>query len=402
MTAPAVAWLAALAPHVPELSSADWAWLGELEEALIVLLPSEPRGAGDRPAWLMDIRRQVARVTGEPSRGRVSGALRQAMAQAVCGFHDLDLRDATGPGHGALILAGGDAQLRRRWSGRLAAGELVGIAATERHGGSRIQEMTTRATLHRDRWLISGEKVWVSRLAQAAAFVVFFRDPDGRISAAVVDATAAGLSRELVTPAGLGGWGWGCLRLHDVAVDPRRDVLGGAGSGLELFRSHFGRFRPLVTATALGTAAGVHQTVAGMLAARVRLGLLPRARDNALISLGRTHAQICGALLTALGTARLAALGHPDADLWARVGKAYGVDTAFQAVGELVPLVGAVGFQAGHPLAKARADLAGLLYADGIHDSLYRSGGLTVLAADASGDAAVLQRSTVRELSAAA
>ncbi|MCY1141463.1 hypothetical protein OWR29_25995 [Actinoplanes sp. Pm04-4] len=30
-------------------------------------------------------------------------------------------------------------------------------------------------------------------------------------------------------------------------------------------------------------------------------------------------------------------------------------------------------------MAKARADLTTLLYADGIHDSLYRSGGITLL-----------------------
>jgi hypothetical protein len=49
-------------------------------------------------------------------------------------------------------------------------------------------------------------------------------------------------------------------------------------------------------------------------------------------------------------------------------------------VADLAPLIGANGFQRNHPVAKARADLTGLLYADGIHDSLYRSGGVTLLA----------------------
>lgn len=55
------------------------------------------------------------------------------------------------------------------------------------------------------------------------------------------------------------------------------------------------------------------------------------------------------------------------------------MDTAVRAVDELVPLVGASGFTAASPLAKTRGDLAGLRYADGIHDSLYRSGGRTIL-----------------------
>lgn len=64
----------------------------------------------------------------------------------------------------------------------------------------------------------------------------------------------------------------------------------------------------------------------------------------------------------------LAADSHPHADLAARVGKAAGVDTAVRAVADLAPLIGAVGFQRAHPIAKARADLTRLLYADGIHD----------------------------------
>jgi alkylation response protein AidB-like acyl-CoA dehydrogenase len=119
--------------------------------------------------------------------------------------------------------------------------------------------------------------------------------------------------------------------------------------------------------------------VAQTLAARLRIGVLPRVRDNALITLGRTHAEITAALLAAITTSRLAAAGHPLADFTARVHKAAGVDTAHRVVGEVAPLVGAAGFQHSHPIAKARADLTGLLYADGIHDSLYRSGGLTLL-----------------------
>jgi alkylation response protein AidB-like acyl-CoA dehydrogenase len=98
------------------------------------------------------------------------------------------------------------------------------------------------------------------------------------------------------------------------------------------------------------------------------------------VVLGRTHAEITAALLATLTTSRLAADGHPHADFAARVYKAAGIDTAMRAVVDLAPLVGAAGFQRSHPIAKARADLTGLLYADGIHDSLYRSGGVSLLA----------------------
>jgi alkylation response protein AidB-like acyl-CoA dehydrogenase len=119
-------------------------------------------------------------------------AVVQALAQFVCGWHDLDLRDATGPGHGALLLRAGPVA-RKAWLRRIGTGDLIGIAATERHGRSRIQEMTTRATpASGGGWLISGEKTWISRLNEASAMVVFFRDPDGHISAAIVSADSPG------------------------------------------------------------------------------------------------------------------------------------------------------------------------------------------------------------------
>lgn len=55
--------------------------------------------------------------------------------------------------------------------------------------------------------------------------------------------------------------------------------------------------------------------------------------------------------------------------------KAHGIDTANSAAAELALLLGAAGFRADCQTAKTRRDLNGLLYADGIHDSLYRTAG---------------------------
>ncbi|MFF2654275.1 acyl-CoA dehydrogenase family protein [Streptomyces sp. NPDC058045] len=100
----------------------------------------------------------------------------------------------------------------------------MGIAATERHGGSRLTEITTRLTPHADGWRLTGEKCWVSRLKESAAFVVFGKDPGGRIQAAVVPAESEGVTRFPENPSGLGGWAWGTLQLQDVAI-PKDNIL---------------------------------------------------------------------------------------------------------------------------------------------------------------------------------
>jgi alkylation response protein AidB-like acyl-CoA dehydrogenase len=377
---PAIAWLEPLRSSVPELGEAAWEQLRELSTDLAELVVAAPAGRDPaRSKWLLELRQALAE-RGHRAPTGVAGSVWQILAQFCAGFHDLDLRDAIGSGHGAMVVNEAGERTAAIWRTRLNRGDLVGIAATERHGGSRIREITTSAHSQQDgRWRVLGEKCWVSRLVEASGFVVFFRAPDGPITAAVVDASDSGLERELFEPFGLNGWSWGVLRLHDVLVDPANDLVGRAGSGLQVFRRHFGQFRPLVTATALGTAAGVHTFVTDSLAAACRSGVLPRVRDNALITLGRTYAEINAALLAAITATRLASAGHPSADLASQAGKAMGVDIAYQATADLAPLLGARGFQQDSPIAKARADLTGMLYADGIHDSLYRAGGIDLI-----------------------
>lgn len=103
-------------------------------------------------------------------------------------------------------------------------------------------------------------------------------------------------------------------------------------------------------------------------------------RDNALIIVGRSYAEINAALLAACNAASLAESGSPFAASWGCAVKAFSVDTAYRAVSELALLAGAGSFIAGSANAKAIRDLNALLYADGIHDSLYRAAGRALTA----------------------
>lgn len=363
-------WLHPLRHILDPAATVDWPRLLDLADALDDVLAAHPVGP-DLPAGPERSRRLLlARRTLVAEHGfGDQSALGQLLAQFVCGYRDLDLRDGTGLGHGRLIARHGSAQARARWVPRLLAGELAGVAITEPHGGTRVTETRTRAVAAGDGWLLlSGRKCWINRLREAAVFVVFFRDPHGRLAAAAVDATDPGLGRTPAPPSGLAGWSWGVLDLDQVRVHPE-DVL--IGEGMALLRAHFATYRPWVTATALGGAAAVFDTVTAALAARD----IDRVRDNALISIGRAHAQLTTALLGCSVAQHFAEHGHPQAETWSAATKAHGVDTAHTVTADLALLVGAAGFRHDSPIAKTRRDLAGLLLADGIHDSLYRRAG---------------------------
>lgn len=370
------AWLHPLRPVLEPGNRVDWTRLTSLVAVLDEALAHHPVSAdlppgADRSQRLLAVRRQLA-LEGHVDTSNASAPF-QVLVQFMCGYRDCDLRDATGLGHGQLILHHGSPQARQRWVPRLLAGELAGIAITEPHGGSRPAETRTQASPGpAGTWLVTGRKTWISRLLEAAVFLVFFRAPDGRLAAAAVDAADPGLRRQPIPPAGLAGWTWGVLDLDAVPVRPE-DVL--HGDGMALLREHFAGYRPLVTATALGAAAAVFDTVTTELTARQATGDLPRLRDSALITLGRTHAQLVTALLGAVMASHLADSSHNEAGLWGAAMKAHGIDTANSSAAELALLLGAAGFRADSQIAKTRRDLNGLLYADGIHDSLYRTAG---------------------------
>jgi len=96
--------------------------------------------------------------------------------------------------------------------------------------------------------------------------------------------------------------------------------------------------------------------------------------------MARKPGRINAAILAALTAQRLARAGDERAELWGCAAKAHGVDVAYAAASGLALLAGAPGFAADSPLEKARRDLNGLLYSDGIHDSLYRAVGRALTA----------------------
>jgi hypothetical protein len=118
------------------------------------------------------------------------------------------------------------------------------------------------------------------------------------------------------------------------------------------------------------------------LCARRGAGIIADLRDNALIALGRAYGQLNAALLAALTAQQLSEHADQRAHTWGCAIKAHAIDIAYSVVSELALLAGASGFTAGSRLTKAQHDLRALLYADGIHDSLYRSAGRALTAGE--------------------
>lgn len=161
-----------------------------------------------------------------------------------------------GLGSGAISLAGTEEQ-RAAWLPRVARGEAIcAFALSEPDAGSDVAAMACAASLEGDRYVIDGEKTWISNGGIADLYVVFARTneaPGARgISAFIVEAGTPGFEIaariEVIAPHPLAS-----LRFNGCRI-PASARIGMAGEGFKIAMRTLDVFRTSVAAAALGFA----------------------------------------------------------------------------------------------------------------------------------------------------
>ena len=102
-----------------------------------------------------------------------------------------------GLGSGAISLFGTDAQRQKYLPAVAAGGAIAAFALSEAEAGSDVAAIATSAKLSVDRYVINGEKTWISNGGIADFYCVFARtgeEPGARgLSAFIVEASNPGL-----------------------------------------------------------------------------------------------------------------------------------------------------------------------------------------------------------------
>lgn len=125
MSTGAVRWLEPLQPSIPGLGTGVLAKITRFDDALTALLDVYPVDHGldpkTRSLHLRQVRQRLAAdgllALAVPARygGHGHPAGLQVLLQFTCGYHDVNLRDSTGLGHGQLIANNATPQTRDRW-----------------------------------------------------------------------------------------------------------------------------------------------------------------------------------------------------------------------------------------------------------------------------------------------
>ncbi len=154
----------------------------------------------------------------------------------------------------SLFRFGSEAQ-KKKFLVPLVEGRILGcFCFTEPGTGSDPKAVATKAKLVGGRYVIEGQKNFISLAPVASQAVVFARDDSKRISALIVPTSAPGFQlREPCETLGLRGFGACVIYLDSVRV-PKGNLLGEKGAGYEIMLEAISVERVGVAAQAVGVA----------------------------------------------------------------------------------------------------------------------------------------------------
>ncbi|WP_229054625.1 acyl-CoA dehydrogenase family protein [Aeromicrobium sp. Leaf350] len=177
---------------------------------------------------------------------------------------------------GSSVLRHGTEEQKQRWLPVIATGRALGcFALTEPGHGSDAGNLTTKAVLDGDEWVIDGEKIFITNGTWADVALVFARTdgPGARgVSAFLVPTDTPGFGRTEVTgKLGLRGQATASLSFEGVRV-PADALLGERGEGFKIAMKTLDKGRVTIAASCVGIVQGCLEEVVAYTTQREQFG----------------------------------------------------------------------------------------------------------------------------------
>jgi acyl-CoA dehydrogenase len=271
----------------------------------------------------------------------------------------------------------GTPEQKKQWLEPLLAGEIRSCyAMTEPNvASSDAKNISTRAVLDGDEWVINGEKYWISGAGDPRCKIMIcmvVTNPDGpphmRQSQILVPMDNPGVIK--VGPMTVFGdddapHGHLHLKLQDVRV-PKANMLLGEGRGFEISQVRLGPGRIHHCMRAIGAADKALELMCQRGLSREAFGRpLAKLGKNAEV-ISRARIDIEAMRLMVLQAAKaMDELGNSEARVWVSAVKAMVPERVCQIIDEAMQMHGGLGVSHWTPLAKMYASMRTLRFADG-------------------------------------
>eukprot|EP01098_Paradermamoeba_levis_P013484 TRINITY_DN6158_c0_g1_i2.p1 TRINITY_DN6158_c0_g1~~TRINITY_DN6158_c0_g1_i2.p1 ORF type:complete len:428 (-),score=139.60 TRINITY_DN6158_c0_g1_i2:21-1304(-) len=259
-----------------------------------------------------------------------------------------------------LIVAGNEEQ-KKKYLGRMVAEPLkAGYCVTEPVAGSDVAGIKTKAVKKGDKWVINGQKMWITNGGVANWYFVLAKTDEAAaagkaFTAFVVDRDTPGITvgrKEI-------NMGQRCsdtrgITFEDVVV-PDQNRLGEVGRGFIVAMKAFDITRPLIGAGAVGLARRARDEATRYALERKTMGKPIAEHQAVAFMLADMSIGIESARLTVWRAAKEIDLGRKNT-YYAAIAKAHAADVANKCATDAVQIFGGYGFNSEYPVEKLMRD----------------------------------------------
>jgi alkylation response protein AidB-like acyl-CoA dehydrogenase len=262
-------------------------------------------------------------------------------------------------GCGPIVAWGSKAQ-KDQWLPPMAAGRAIGcFCLTEPQAGSEAANLKTRAELRDGRWVLNGNKQFVTNGKRAAVAIVFAVTDPGQgkkgISAFIVPATTRGfVPQKLEEKLGIKASDTCAIVLEDCEI-PEESLLGPRGKGLAIALSNLEGGRIGIAAQALGIARAAFEAALGYARERTQFGKKLIEHPPIGNYLADMHTRINAARLLILHAARMRSEGQPCLSE-ASQAKLYASELAEWVCSKAIQIHGGYGYLHDYPVERHYRD----------------------------------------------
>jgi acyl-CoA dehydrogenase len=258
------------------------------------------------------------------------------------------------------ILTYGNEEQKKKYVSRLASGKYLGaFALTEPQAGSEASNLRTSARKAGDKYILNGNKIFITNSGEADVYVTFAVTDPGKgskgISAFIVEKDTPGFRvGKKEKKMGLNGSNT-CELIFEDAEVPAENLLGREGQGYEVALSNLAGGRIGIAAQAIGIAQRAMQEALSYAKERHQFGK-PIAKKQAIqFKLADMATQIEAARLLIYRAAEKRQKGKP-CKKEASMAKMFASDTAMKVTTEAVQIFGGYGYTREYPVERLFRD----------------------------------------------
>ncbi|KAG0324662.1 hypothetical protein BGZ99_001599 [Dissophora globulifera] len=268
--------------------------------------------------------------------------------------------EANGLAEAPLVVAANEEQ-KKKYFGRMTEEPLMAAyCVTEPGAGSDVAGLQTKAVKKGDKWVINGQKMWITNGGKANWYFVLAKtDANARTGSAftgfIVDADTPGITvGRKEQNMGQRASDTRGITFEDVEV-PHENVLGAVGQGFKIAMGAFDITRPLVAAGAVGLARRAMEEATKYAVDRKTMGKAIIEHQAVLFMIADMAIGIESARNMVYKSGWLKDNGHRNT--WeASIAKALASDVAVKSASDAVQVFGGAGFNTEYPVEKLYRD----------------------------------------------